>query len=545
MRSVENEHLQPTGVLTFRSSYARLLEVCRSCSGRGGDRCNENGQTCQANARGENCPRGKFTTSRTESRALSIAVIVTNHNYDRYLEECLRSISRQTRPADQVVVVHDRCNPESLTRSQAIASRFRVHQLVTEFGDVQLARSAGIPGECDAVLFVDADNGLAVDFLLRSAEQLAAAGPQVAAVYPTIHRLGESAQLIEAIAESYDRDRFGRVNCIDACSLVWRHALESSWVRRGVGHRVFEDWDMWNQLADAGWQFEHCPRAVLYYRVHGQSMSAQEHATVWSETRRPSVTVFIPLSGRECSSRVFRAASRAARNATSCSEIRVVLCHTSTDPSFRDMVNRSASTILGSHFSDVRVYHQDLRLCRNLAGLADLDRRQFEYQVQLAICRIYNRFFAELQTDLAWIVEDDVLVPPNALEELLRELDPKTAAVSGVYGSRLAIDGRPLREGEPSQNVVAWQTGEDRYSVRLIRPAEIPNGPTIEVAGSGYGCLLIRREAVRLAPLAVTAREKWPDPRMFRIIREAGWRVKLATGVRCKHLCRDREPVEV
>jgi hypothetical protein len=511
------------------------LKVCRSCSSCRGNTCIEANRPVINRARANDC--SKFL------EPISIAVIVTDHNYDEYLLGCLASIRDQTRKPDHVVVVHDRCDPENLARSTAIVRSFGFRSIVTDFGDVQLARSFGMQEtRSDAVLFVDADNRPSVDFLRRSETQLKAAGPQVAAVYPAIHRRDVHGQLLETISEPYDRDRVGRVNCMDACSLVWRHALESSWIVRGVGHQVFEDWHMWNQLAAAGWSFEHCAAAVLHYRVHDQSMSAREHARVWTETRRPSVTLFIPLSGRKSTIEVYKAASLSLRLAQrQCPfEASVIICNTSPDRNFRSLCERSLPHI--ASFWDVRVYHQDLRLPGNLA---DLDRREVEYQVQLAICRIYNRFFAELQTDLAWIVEDDVLVPPNALEELLLQLDAETAAVSGLYADRRANDGSPLRPGAPAENVVAWRTGEDRYAVELLRPSDVPNGPVIEVAGFGYGCLLIRREAARLAPLAVTAQEQWVDPRMFRIIREAGWRLKLATGVRCQHLCSGREPVEV
>jgi glycosyltransferase involved in cell wall biosynthesis len=520
--------------LPILQTIVNRLEICRTCEHQNAGICARDPAPCLQLAQRDECPAGKFR------QRIRIAVIVTNHNYGRFLIGCLRSIRQQARQPDQVFLVNDRCSLEEQADARKIAGMVGgVECRFCDFGDVQLARSLGLR-ECgaDAVLFVDADNELDPLFLKRAERALVNAGPQVAGVYPKIERRSADLQTVEhVISRPWNRDAFFRANYIDACSLVWRHALEASWTNRGVGHECLEDVQMWGQLIRDGWEFVHEPESVLKYRVHSESMSQTEHSKRWSTQFRPTITLFLPLSGRSSARMVYRRAKAAVERAGL--DTRLVICNTSNDPKFDDMIRRSAPQLLGV-FSDVRIYSQDLQLRH---GLADLPRLEHEREVQWAISRIYNRAAQDVKTDLLWIVEDDVIVPVDALERMLALWDPSTVAVSGAYGSRFGRNGQPVI-GRP-EVVVAWKGGSGNR-LNLVTPQELDQFPeSMPIAGAGFGCLLIDPAAMRAAgPLAVTDSSPWPDPRMFEQVSKLG-QVKLATAVLCRHLNGDRPPVEL
>ena len=161
-----------------------------------------------------------------------------------YLPDALDSARRQTTRCE-IVVVFDRCRPP--------LDRVRLDDVLTyrcEFGNVQQARRAGLTcAHGQAVLFLDADNRLPPGFCdqaFRQLQRVSRADPRIAGIYPAIeyfdpqwkpHARGKLSPPV------WTREQFERhPGFQDACTLVWRHALEVSWTET-VGHDCLEDQD--------------------------------------------------------------------------------------------------------------------------------------------------------------------------------------------------------------------------------------------------------------------------------------------------------------
>jgi hypothetical protein len=83
--------------------------------------------------------------------------------------------------------------------------------------------------------------------------------------------------------------------------------------------------------------------------------------------------------------------------------------------------------------------------------------------------------------DKAWILEEDMIAPKDALKKLL-EVD--APVVSGYY---------MLRHGNPSSNIFLGMTGVSKAK-DLARM--YPNDETIETVGGAMGCLLLDRSVL-------------------------------------------------
>jgi glycosyltransferase involved in cell wall biosynthesis len=453
---------------------------------------------------------------------LTITVIITDHNYARFLPECLESVQRQTLQPVQVLVICDRCTDQNYEASVVACRNSKIpgiRWIRTDFGNVQLARSEGLKQATGtAILFLDADNLLDCEFLKESACDLGDSRPQVAAVFPVIRKFRvRSHSICDIHRAEFSERAFFRENYIDACSLVWKHALDVSWLDRGVSHGQFEDHHMWAQMIRDGWSFRPAHQSVLLYRVHDQSMSAREHSRQWCDQYQPKITLFMPATDRTVGPEAFYKAA--------------IQCRVDDEAVVRHPLQGvfNWSRCLREMFRNLRVIQDD-----SPSGLADLPRLEHEHEVQLACCRIYNRFARELTTEMAWIVEDDVFVPPNALRDMLRLMDPETIAVSAVYPSRFNSYGQKLSAYDDSSKIVAWTGGTGRQLQMLTLGQAKQMTPGTTIAGSGFGCLLIRREALQHVPLSVTHEEPWYDPRFFRQVAGLG-KVKLATNVICDH----------
>src|SRR5262245_47634478 len=94
----------------------------------------------------------------------SISIVVTCYNYGHFLEACLASLSEQTRPADQIIVVDD----GSTDHSRDVARKHGQQSILIEKenGGQASAFNAGFARATgDIVLFLDADDTLAPDAL--------------------------------------------------------------------------------------------------------------------------------------------------------------------------------------------------------------------------------------------------------------------------------------------------------------------------------------------------------------------------------------------
>lgn len=485
------------------------LKICRQCSDRVGNSCGINGRSCHELADRNACPYGLFD----ERKPVSI-IITVGPGLAKYLPSALESCRGQ---GAEVIVVFDGEPIPPIDRT-----RHAIKIVEGNWRSVQAARRAGIAASSgSAILFLDCDNRLTSGFVPRAFEQLRAASsrdPRVAGVYPALAYWDERfcRQVGRLDPPEWNRLRFECENYVDASCLVWKSALDLSW-RSETSHDRLEDWATWSDLARDGWTFQRGDNLVLDYRRRPGSMSAVDHspdyATRYSLDRQ-RITLFVPLARERYWWRLWCWIQTAPPGTA------IVIAETGGNRPLYELVRRQLAT---SRFEDVRIYrHQAGR-----AGLADADRFETEAAVQLAVAEVYNRFAQECRSDLALIVEDDVLpeLPADQLiEELKQGLDEKTAAVSGLYQSRFTAD------------LVAWIGGGGRDLQFLDRG--IPWSPVDrfrEVIGVGFGCLLVRTEALRAVPHAIEPENPWYDPRFFERLRRLGFGVKVARDVRCTH----------
>jgi len=144
--------------------------------------------------------------------------------------------------------------------------------------------------------------------------------------------------------------------------------------------------------------------------------------------------------------------------------------------------------------------------------------------------------------DVLVMIDDDIALPPTALEMLVAALDadPKTALVGALYYSRDGL--RPM----------AVQNWDGRDTTTALVPA-FDDRSAVVVDGVGFGCVAVRLSAVAELerPLLSAHIVIQRSARRVRIadedylfcerLRKAGWTVRLHGGVRCKHYDRDSQ----
>ena len=325
---------------------------------------------------------------------------------------------------------------------------------------------AGLEATVAEVLcFLDADDVLSAGYLERGL--LLFAKPGVGIVYSDVEYFGKRTG--RTFAAAFDPYLIEGEHAIHAGSLVRRWPGNRGRLPGGPGDRVSRRLGGRGRVIEAGWNA--VPQPAVYRRgTHGEPWPSRgdeprlgyfERASLASAT----VTIFTPLSGRV---RLWESYAAWLQETWPRDQCCLILMDTSGDLAF----GREVRQFLAS------CDYPDFRYIAEIVaepGLADQPRRERIDAVRLVCARIYSRMAREVTTPFVLVVEDDILPPLGVIDQLLKSFDPGTAAVSAPYRSRL------------HNSYVVWDERDENRR----------GGDGVEaVNGTGFGCILLRREVL-------------------------------------------------
>lgn len=220
-----------------------------------------------------NFPNSDLTESlrmlKVELNLSGVAVVIPCHNYGRFLDECLDSVTAQTVQPAEVIVVDDSSDDDT----RAVCERRGVRYLRVEFRDVYLTRRTGLEATASPfIVFLDADDMIAPTYLseCRAAIQVDESMGIVTSAMMLFGTKNGAVYFPETDIE--------RMNWIHAGSLVRRIALERS---KAYNHPVSSipmhaDWHAWREVVRDGWKVGRINSATYHYRHHEESMKEQQ-----------------------------------------------------------------------------------------------------------------------------------------------------------------------------------------------------------------------------------------------------------------------------
>jgi glycosyltransferase involved in cell wall biosynthesis len=434
-----------------------------------------------------------------------VDVVITSHNYGHFLQDALDSLADQfPLVVGSIVVVDDASDPGD--QAKAICDKWGIEYIRIEARSVYQARKAGLLAtKSPLVCFLDADDMLSPEYLKEGAALFSS--DRVGIVTSDLQQFGDKTDII-----SHPERNIETRNWIHAGSIVRRSALESSAAFEQPDPSVnsHADWYVWRAVVRNGWEVKRNPAHYLY-RQHPDSMMKQRRQKTYyqlASLANEPITLCLPISGRtEYWDRLRGWVERQTR-------ITDLLIIDSSPAEFRQELRRWAMGLPVRSVKIVSLPESD--------GLADLNRtnQKVYRKVQQTMPRVYSHLRNSLATELALIVEDDVLPPNDAIERLLRGMEHDVAAVSGLVPSRW----RP-------KFAVAWQES----SGNSLRLADRKPG-VVQVGGTGFGCLLLRRSAMLQAPPFHAGGETGNyDVEFAKSIAAADWRWLLDWSVWCEH----------
>ncbi|MBI4141543.1 glycosyltransferase family 2 protein [Candidatus Woesearchaeota archaeon] len=134
----------------------------------------------------------------------------------------------------------------------------------------------------------------------------------------------------------------------------------------------------------------------------------------------------------------------------------------------------------------------------------------------------------EKKYDYLFFADTDVLLPPDAIEKLL-SIDQPIA--SGVY-----LGGQKFPDGTKIAPVLYELTDKEDY-LKSVPINDVMEDLVYEVAASGMGCLLIRKEVLEKVKLRYSEKIMSGEDILFcHDARKLGYRTFVNTAVRCTHM---------
>lgn len=211
--------------------------------------------------------------------ASRISVVVTCHNYGRYLRECLESLLAQERPADEIVVVDD-ASTDDTPEVAAFYAAHGVRYERVEYRDATRSYNHGIASTSgDLIAFADADNAATPRWLAHLAAPLEA-DPGYGFAYSDRYWAGEGKMDDWAFlgatpgglfrSQPPDLAMLVHENFIDTMSIVRREAVEA--VGGFPQLPILWDYRLWIAILEQGWRACYLTEPLYHYRVHPGNM---------------------------------------------------------------------------------------------------------------------------------------------------------------------------------------------------------------------------------------------------------------------------------
>lgn len=197
---------------------------------------------------------------------IDVSVLITCYNKEKYLDECISSVLRQTKEPKEIIVVHDECEAPM---HHAQATTIMLHK---NLGVARARHEAFRFSTGELILFLDGDDILSPDYLEKMTLKISE-GADI--VYPDIYFFGDSGKKLSVLGGKVEPSMVEKLNKlpIPVTCLMKREVYQKL---GGFGQwEVMEDLDFWLRAMCNGYTFDKA-ETLLWYRQEGVKRNAMD-----------------------------------------------------------------------------------------------------------------------------------------------------------------------------------------------------------------------------------------------------------------------------
>ena len=195
---------------------------------------------------------------------IDVSVLITCYNKEKYLNDCVTSVLRQTKPPKEIIIVHDQCS-EPMHHAEATTIMLKANLGVCRARQEAFRFSTG-----KHILFLDGDDMISPDYLEKM--RLAVANDK-AISYPDIYFFGDAAPSLSTTPDKLEPKTVQELNKIPipVTSLMSREIYEE--LGGFKDFPVLEDFDFWLRAMAKGYEFRKA-QTLFWYRQEGMKRNA-------------------------------------------------------------------------------------------------------------------------------------------------------------------------------------------------------------------------------------------------------------------------------
>lgn len=217
----------------------------------------------------ENCP----LMSSAERSIGRTTVVITSHNYGRYLAWSIHSVLEQTVPPARIILIDDASEDDTEDVAREFIPRIEYYRV--EYRNAQKSRNYGLlKATTEYVIFLDADDFMS-DRMLEQLESTLDDHPDARLAYCDKYVFGDPSSIRKLRLTYYWRipefsiEKLRFSNFITITSLIRRRFLTGF----DENIRKLQDWDTWLGMLQSNEHAIRVPEPLLHYRVHGSNLS--------------------------------------------------------------------------------------------------------------------------------------------------------------------------------------------------------------------------------------------------------------------------------
>jgi len=441
-------------------------------------------------------------------------VVICHPPYYQYLKSCIDSIDQQSLQPSQKILVLDNFDkiPEDLN-----AKTWKI--IIGQYGHPNKARNIGLGNSANEwVMFFDADNIMAQHYIKSFQEEIATADQNTAFIYKNIILIKNNNEFKHPLVKKWDYWGIREGNFIDTSSVWRKSALEAvgGW---DTNIQTEDDYNLVLRLSSQGWSGKYISSAPYSMHYSHNGRWAQNYDKMMDSLFNSySFTIVSLLAGREW---VYDEWFNGIMSLEKPENVNLLVMNDSHNKNFENML-KMLYNIKG--FKSISIFESPIN---QQALNTSIDKHK-------RVANLYNYILANVKTDFILTVEDDVIIPPNALKDLFSLFRPKHSHLNDLsyYG---AVAGLYQSPGNPELAVVALN--EEKWE-NMPKYMDMFN-KIINVGFVGGGCTLwfngILQKVLPMQPDIINGELYGWDSDICSKIRKSGYSIALNGNVICNH----------
>jgi len=218
---------------------------------------------------------------------MKTTVVITNYNYEQYVETAIDSVLRQDVPVDELLVIDDKSTDKSIKVIENKLAQAKVPcKLIVHDVNKGLpsSRNTGITNSSgDIICFLDADD-IYYKNKVSASKSVLTQYPEVNVVYSDYDvidlRTGKTQREYKF---TYDATILVQA-CIVSTNSVFRRKMFDTVGLYNPEVKVSEDYELYLRAKD-NTLFWHIPQALFLYRLHGKNITLTQQDQMMKNER--------------------------------------------------------------------------------------------------------------------------------------------------------------------------------------------------------------------------------------------------------------------